>query len=81
MEKFYLSKTLLKLAGGGGGASPTSPLDPPLETRATPTRVCNRRMHGATVVFSWQEDKSEKSPTFTETHDVHLLHLLRIFNF
>ena len=29
MEKFYSSKTLLKLAGGGG-ASPTSPLDPPL---------------------------------------------------
>ena len=24
MEQFYLSKTLLKLAGGGGDASPTS---------------------------------------------------------
>ena len=27
-EKLYLSKALLKMAGGG--ASPTSPLDPPL---------------------------------------------------
>ena len=29
LEKLYLSKALLKMAGRGG-ASPTSPLDPPL---------------------------------------------------
>ena len=31
MEKFYSSKTLLKMAGGNAYAAyPTSPLDPPL---------------------------------------------------
>ena len=32
MEKFYSSKTLLKMAGGGDAyaAQPTSPLNPPL---------------------------------------------------
>ena len=31
IEKLYLSKALLKMAGGGD-ASPTPPLDPPLHT-------------------------------------------------
>ena len=30
MEKLYASKAMLKMAGGGGVAFPTSPLDPPL---------------------------------------------------
>ena len=30
MEKSYSFKALLKMAGGGGDASPTSPIDPPL---------------------------------------------------
>ena len=31
MEKFYLSKTLLELAGGGGCIPHIPPLDPPLK--------------------------------------------------
>ena len=34
MEKLYLLKTCLKMAGGED-ASPTSPLDPPLPARIT----------------------------------------------
>ena len=30
MEKFYLSKAMLKMAGGGGMHPPHLPLDPPL---------------------------------------------------
>ena len=35
MEKLYSSKTCLKMAGGGRGASLTSPLDPPLPALIT----------------------------------------------